>query len=449
MDPKEFLEYVASRTDHDWKYDARWQGIKRTYSAAEVMRLRGLFNHSDCRLSAKGSAILWKLLNEEAPVCTFGALTGSQAVQMVNAGLKAIYVSGWQVAADMNLAGETYPDMSLYPSNSVPTLVRRINKALQRESERKRLSCKAGVDWFVPIIADAEAGFGGLPHTAELIKWMIEAGAAAIHLEDQRAATKKCGHLGGKVLVPVKEFIEKLVAARLMADVMETPLVIIARTDAEKAQFLTNDFDDRDKPFLTGNQTPDGFYEVAGGLEMAVMRALAYAPYADVLWCETATPDLDDAKYFSEKVHEKYPGKILAYNCSPSFNWMQYFAKKYQLDVDDPKDSVRLRSLLKEFQDKLGKIGYKFQFITLAGWHLINYYTWRFAKDYLQRGMAAYAEFQESEFEARQEGYDAVRHQEAVGTAYFDEMLDIISGGSSSLKAMEGSTEEQQFKTPT
>lgn len=418
------------------------------FSAEKVDRLKGVEAFDGLNTARKGAVKLRKLFEESLFVRTFGAETGAQAVQMVRAGLKAIYVSGWQTAADMNLSGETYPDMSLYPSNSVPNNVRRINKAFQREEERQALSGKRDLDYFVPIVADAEAGFGGPLNAGELMKWMLEAGASAVHFEDQVSTAKKCGHLGGKVLVPTQQFIDALKSARLAAQIAGVPdAVIIARTDAEKAKYITSDVDERDQPFLTGKRSPEGFYEIEEGFEVVKARMRAYAPYADVVWFETATPDIDDARAVTAAVHEEYPGKWLAYNCSPSFYWTQYFAKKYGIDMTTSEGLARVMKLIGTFQEELGVLGHKFQFITLAGWHLLNYFTFMFARAYATGGMTAYAEMiQNPEWVAEKLGYEAVRHQKAVGTEYFDAVLDTITGGESSIKAMSGSTEEEQFK---
>ncbi|MDW8106708.1 MAG: isocitrate lyase, partial [Armatimonadota bacterium] len=406
----------------------RWQGIRRPYSAADVVRLRGSVQ-IEYTLAKLGAQRLWELLHTEPYVAALGALTGTQAVQMVQAGLKAIYVSGWQVAADANLAYQTYPDLSLYPANSVPALVRRINNALRREDEKQHALGKNDIYWYAPIVADGEAGFGGVLHTFELTKALIEAGVAGVHYEDQLASAKKCGHLGGKVLVPTREFIEKLIAARLAADVMGVPTILIARTDALNATLLTNDIDPYDQPFLTGERTHEGFYVVRNGIDAAIARALAYAPYADMLWFETSTPDLSEARQFAEAIHKQYPGKLLAYNCSPSFNW------KKLLDADT----------IAKFQRELGAMGYKFQFITLAGFHALNYITFQLARGFAQTGMSAYADFQEAELKAREEGFRAVEHQAFVGTTYFDMVQEIVTGGQASTLAMHGSTEEAQF----
>ena len=407
----------------------RWAGIARPYGDAEVERLRGSVR-IQYTLAARGARRLWDLLHTEDYVHALGALTGSQAVQMVRAGLKAIYLSGWQVAADANTAGQTYPDQSLYPADSVPAAVRRINRALQRADQIECAEGGTDRDWFVPIVADAEAGFGGPLNAFELMKGMIEAGAAGVHFEDQLASEKKCGHLGGKVLVPTGHFIRTLVAARLAADVMGVPTLVIARTDADSAKLLTSDVDPRDHPFIAGpERTPEGFYPMRCGIECAIARAVAYAPYADMLWCETSTPDLDEAKAFAEAVHREFPDKLLAYNCSPSFNWRRFL---------DPSTIAR-------FQRELGAMGYRFQFVTLAGFHALNYGMFDLARGYRERGMAAYSELQEREFAAETAGYTATRHQREVGTGYFDRVTDVIAGGAASTKALEGSTEAAQF----
>ncbi|MDM7461113.1 MAG: isocitrate lyase, partial [bacterium] len=406
----------------------RWQGVQRPYSAADVVRLRGSIpiEHTLAKLGAQR---LWELMHTEPYVAALGALTGTQAVQMVQAGLKAIYLSGWQVAADANLSYQTYPDLSLYPVNSVPTVVRRINNAFRREDEKQHALGKNDIYWYAPIVADGEAGFGGVLHTFELTKALIEAGAAGVHYEDQLASAKKCGHLGGKVLVPTREFIQKLVAARFAADVMGVPTILIARTDALNATLLTSDIDPYDQPFLTGERTYEGYYAVRNGIEAAIARGLAYAPYADLLWFETSTPDLNEARQFAEAIHKQFPGKLLAYNCSPSFNW------KKLLDADT----------IAKFQRELGAMGYKFQFITLAGFHALNYITFQLARGYAQTGMTAYAELQEAEFQAREAGFRATEHQAFVGTAYFDLVQEAITGGQASTLAMHGSTEAEQF----
>jgi len=412
----------------NWSDSPRWTGITRTYSLGNVQRLQGSFvpEHSFAR---HGAEKLWELLHNEPYVAALGALTGNQAVQQVRAGLKAIYLSGWQVAADANLAGQMYPDQSLYPANSVPSVVRRINQALQRADQIDHAEGHSKTDWFVPIVADAEAGFGGPLNVFELVKAMIEAGAAGVHLEDQLASEKKCGHMGGKVLVPTAAAIRHLVAARLAMDVCNTPAILIARTDAGGAALLTSDIDERDRAFLTGERTEEGFFRVRAGMEQAIARALSYAPYADLLWFETSKPDLVEAKQFAESIHAQFPGKLLAYNCSPSFNW------KAKLE----------HATLPTFQRELGAMGYKFQFVTLAGFHSLNYGMFQLARGYRERGMAAYAELQEAEFAAETDGYTATKHQHEVGTGYFDEVARVIAGGEVSTGALRGSTEEEQF----
>ncbi len=414
--------------ERDWESNPRWNGITREYTAAEVLRLRGSIDIC-YTLAEMGAERLWQLLNTEPFVNALGALTGNQAVQQVRAGLKAIYLSGWQVAADANLAGHMYPDQSLYPSNSVPQVVKRINQALQRADQIDHMEGRSGTHWFAPIIADAEAGFGGPLNAFELMKMMIEAGAAAVHFEDQLASEKKCGHLGGKVLVPTSQFIRTLNAARLAADVSGVGTLVVARTDAHSASLLTSDIDERDHEFLTGERTAEGFFRINNGLQMAIARAVAYAPYADVLWCETSTPDIDEAREFAEGVHAKYPGKLLAYNCSPSFNW----AKK--LDAQQ----------IATFQRELGAMGYKFQFVTLAGFHALNFSMFELARQYRDEGMAAYSRLQQAEFAAEANGYTATRHQREVGTGYFDEVAKAVSAGESSTTALAGSTEAAQF----
>ncbi|HEY0160342.1 MAG TPA: isocitrate lyase [Thermoanaerobaculia bacterium] len=414
--------------EREWERNPRWEGITREYTAEDVLRLRGSIDIK-YTLAEMGAERLWQLLNTEPFVNALGALTGNQAVQQVRAGLKAIYLSGWQVAADANLAGHMYPDQSLYPSNSVPQVVKRINQALQRADQIDHMEGRSGTHWFAPIIADAEAGFGGALNAFELMKLMIEAGAAAVHYEDQLASEKKCGHLGGKVLVPTSQFIRTLNAARLAADVTGVGTLVIARTDAHSATLLTSDVDERDHPFLTGERTAEGFYRLRNGLEIAIARAVAYAPYADVLWCETSTPDIDEAREFAEGVHARYPGKLLAYNCSPSFNW----AKK--LDAQQ----------IATFQRELGAMGYKFQFVTLAGFHALNFSMFELARQYKDEGMAAYSRLQQAEFAAEQHGYTATRHQREVGTGYFDEVAKAVSAGESSTTALAGSTEAAQF----
>jgi isocitrate lyase len=412
---------------------ARWEGITRPYTAADVDRLRPSVRIAHT-LADIGARRLWTLLTSRDYVPALGALNGSQAVQMVRAGLEAIYVSGWQVAADANLAGQTYPDQSLYPANSVPAVVRRLNQALLRADQIERSESNgngAGAHryWLAPMVADAEAGFGGSLNAFELMKGMIEAGAAGVHFEDQLASEKKCGHLGGKVLVPTGQFIRTLIAARLAADVCDVPTVLIARTDADSAKLLTSDIDPRDREFCVGDRTPEGFFRLRGGIECAIARAKAYAPYADLLWCETSTPNLAEARRFAEAVHEAVPGKMLAYNCSPSFNWRKH------LDA----------TTIARFQRELGAMGYKFQFVTLAGFHAVNYSMFDLSRGYRDRGMAAYAELQAAEFDAEANGYTATRHQREVGTGYFDVVSEIISGGASSTLALNESTESQQF----
>jgi len=407
----------------------RWDGIERPYSQEDVERLRGSVQveHTLARLGAER---LWRLLHEEPYVAALGAMTGAQAVQMVKAGLKAIYLSGWQVAADANVAGQTYPDQSLYPANSAPALVRRLNQALLRADQIEWAEGGNGNRrWLAPIVADAEAGFGGALNAFELMKAMIEAGVAGVHFEDQLASEKKCGHLGGKVLVPTGQFIRTLAAARLAADVCGVPTLLVARTDADSATLLTTDVDERDHPFLTGERTPEGFFRVEGGLEAAVARGLAYAPYADLVWCETSTPDLGEAREFAAAIHERFPGKLLAYNCSPSFNWRRHLA-------DDE---------IAGFQQELGELGYRFQFITLAGFHALNESMFELAQGYAAEGMAAYVRLQEREFALEDSGYTATRHQREVGAGYFDLVAQAVSGGESSTLALRGSTEEAQF----
>jgi len=406
----------------------RYEGITRPYSAEDVLRLRGSIAIA-YTLAQRGAEKLWNLLHTEDYVAALGALTGNQAVQQVKAGLKAIYLSGWQVAADANLAGHMYPDQSLYPANSVPHVVKRINQALQRADQIQHAEGKGNIDFFVPIVADAEAGFGGPLNVFELVKAMIEAGAAAVHLEDQLSSEKKCGHLGGKVLLPTGQAIRHLIAARLAADVMGVDTVLIARTDANAARLLTSDIDENDRPFLTGERSPEGFFYVRPGLEQAISRGLAYAPYADMIWCETSEPNLEEAQQFAEAIHAKYPGKLLAYNCSPSFNW--------KMKLSDRE--------IETFQERLGEMGYKFQFVTLAGFHALNHSMFTLAKNYKQRGMAAYAELQQAEFASEKDGYEATRHQREVGTGYFDEVTQVITGGMASTTALAGSTEAEQF----
>ncbi|HKO58148.1 MAG TPA: isocitrate lyase [Thermoanaerobaculia bacterium] len=412
--------------ERDWENNQRWDGITREYTAADVMRLRGSIDIA-YTLAELGAERLWKLLHTEPYVAALGALTGNQAIQQVRAGLKAIYLSGWQVAADANLAGHMYPDQSLYPANSVPSVVKRINQALQRADQIDVSEGRNGTYWFAPIIADAEAGFGGCLNAFELMKAMIEAGASAVHFEDQLASEKKCGHMGGKVLIPTSAFIRTLTAARLAADVSGVPTILVARTDANSANLLTSDVDERDHPFLTGERTPEGFFVMKGGIDAAIARGLAYAPYADLLWCETSTPDLDEARRFAEAIHAKYPGKMMAYNCSPSFNWAR------KLDAET----------IAKFQEELGAMGYKFQFVTLAGFHALNFSMFELARQYREEGMSAYSRLQQSEFAAEANGYTATKHQREVGTGYFDEVAKIV--GQASTVALEGSTEAAQF----
>jgi isocitrate lyase len=412
-----------------WMTDPRWEGITRPYTAEEVVRLRGSLLVENT-IARHGAERLWKALHADEPVRTFGALTGAQAVQMVKGGLQAIYLSGWQVAGDNNLSGQTYPDQSLYPSNSVPAVVKRLNNALQRADQVEWAEKgEAQRDWMVPIVADAEAGFGGPLHAFELTRSMIEAGAAGVHFEDQLASEKKCGHLGGKVLVPTSQFERTLIAARLATDVLDIPTVLIARTDADSATLLTSDVDERDREFITGERTAEGYFRVRGGIESAIARAKSYAPYADLLWMETSTPDLDEARRFAEAVHADFPGKMLAYNCSPSFNWSKHL-DKYTIE---------------KFQRELGEMGYRFQFITLAGWHLINLHTFNLAQAYGEQGMPAYVELQEQEFGLEGAGYTATKHQREVGAGYFDQVLMTVTAGQASTAALEGSTEQAQF----
>ncbi len=412
-----------------WQNGARWSDVERTYTAEEVLRLRGsvTIEHT---LATLGARRLWKSLNSDNYVNALGALTGNQALQQVKAGLQAIYLSGWQVAADANLAGQMYPDQSLYPANSVPSVVKRINQCLQRADQIHTSEGKNGFDWFVPIVADAEAGFGGPLNAFELMKAMIEAGAAGVHFEDQLASEKKCGHLGGKVLVPTSQFVRTLSAARLAADVMDVPTVLVARTDANAAALLTSDVDERDHEFITGERTPEGFFRTRPGLDQAIARGLAYAPYADLVWCETGKPDLAEAKRFAEAIHAQFPGKLLAYNCSPSFNWKR--------NLDD--------ATIAKFQRELGAMGYKFQFITLAGFHSLNHSMFTLASTYRDEGMSAYVRLQEAEFGSEADGYEATKHQREVGTGYFDAVVQTIAGGQSSTAALSGSTEEEQFR---
>ncbi|TDK23130.1 isocitrate lyase [Luteimonas aestuarii] len=421
---------TAEDLQRDWNENPRWKGVTRAYSAEDVVRLRGTVHveHSIARLGAEK---LWNSLQTEDFVNALGALTGNQAMQQVKAGLKAIYLSGWQVAADANLAGEMYPDQSLYPANSVPQVVKRINNTLLRADQLHHAEGDDSIDFLQPIVADAEAGFGGVLNAFELMKAMIEAGAAGVHFEDQLASVKKCGHMGGKVLVPTREAVDKLNAARLAADVMGVPTLIVARTDAEAADLLTSDIDANDQPFTTGERTVEGFFKTRNGLDQAISRGLAYAPYADLVWCETGKPDLEFARKFAEAIHAKYPGKLLAYNCSPSFNWKK--------NLDD--------ATIATFQKEIASYGYKFQFITLAGFHALNYSMFNLAHGYARRQMSAFVELQEAEFAAADKGFTAVRHQREVGTGYFDSVTQTIQRGQSSTTALTGSTEEEQFST--
>ncbi|UPG90482.1 isocitrate lyase [Luteibacter aegosomaticola] len=420
--------HTAEQITLDWKNNDRWNSVERPYSADDVVRLRGTVQ-VEYTLARRGAERLWRSIHERPYVNALGALTGNQAMQQVKAGLQAIYLSGWQVAADANTAGTMYPDQSLYPVDSVPNVVRKINKTLLRADQIHHAEGKDGLDWLVPIVADAEAGFGGVLNAYELMMHMIESGAAGVHFEDQLASAKKCGHMGGKVLVPTQEAVQKLVAARLAADVAGVPTLIVARTDAMGAGLVTSDIDDNDKPFLTGKRTVEGFYETEQGIDQAISRGLAYAPYADLIWCETSTPSMDEARRFAEAIHAKFPGKKLAYNCSPSFNWKKNLDEK----------------TIASFQDELGKLGYAFQFITLAGFHALNYSMFQLARGYRDHQMEAYVALQEAEFAAEKDGYTAAKHQREVGTGYFDRVNQVISGSLSSLSALSGSTEESQF----
>jgi isocitrate lyase len=420
---------TANDLNRRWAGDPRWEGTRRDYTSGEVVRLRGSV-HIESTLARRGAEKLWRLLNSRPYVHALGALTGNQALQMVDAGLEAIYLSGWQVAADANQAGQMYPDQSLYPCQSAPALVRAINNAFRRADQVQHADGRADRDYFAPIVADAEAGFGGPLNAFELMKAMIEAGAAGVHFEDQLASEKKCGHMGGKVLVPTSQFIRTLSAARLAADIMDVPTVLVARTDANGARLVTSDIDERDRQFLTGDRTSEGFHRITGGLDVAIGRGLSYAPYADLLWCETSEPDLHEARRFAEAIHDRYPGKLLAYNCSPSFNW--------KAKLDDPT--------IARFQRELGAMGYRFQFITLAGFHALNLSMFDLARAYRDSGMSAYAELQAAEFRHEAgEGYRAVKHQRFVGTGYFDRVSQCIAGGKASTTALAGSTEEEQF----
>lgn len=421
---------TAQDLARDWQTNPRWKGVQRAYKAEDVVRLRGTVHveHSIARLGAEK---LWRYVNEKPFVNALGALTGNQAMQQVKAGLDAIYLSGWQVAGDANLSGQMYPDQSLYPADSVPAVIKRINNTLKRADELCHAEGNDSTDWFKPIVADAEAGFGGVLNAFELMKQMIEAGAAGVHFEDQLSSAKKCGHMGGKVLVPTQEAINKLVAARLAADVCDVPTILVARTDAESANLLTSDVDERDLPFIASKErTAEGFFHVKQGLDAAVARGLAYAPYCDMIWCETGHPDLEEAKFFAENVHKKFPGKLLAYNCSPSFNWKK--------KLDD--------ATIAKFQRELGAMGYKFQFITLAGFHALNYSMFQLARGYKESQMTAYVKLQQEEFGAEGVGYTATKHQREVGAGYFDDVTQTVTAGTSSLSALKGSTEEAQFK---
>ena len=418
--------------NHEWESNPRWNGVIRPYTYNDVDRLRGTVR-IEYTLARLGAEKLWDLLHSRPYVPALGAMTGNQAMQQVKAGLEAIYVSGWQVAADANDAAQVYPDQSLYPADSVPNMCRRINQALMRADQIHKSEGRNGMYWFAPIVADAEAGFGGNLNAFELMKAMIEGGAACVHFEDQLSSAKKCGHLGGKVLVPTQEAIQKLVAARLAADVMGVPTLIMARTDADSAHLLTSDIDPRDHRFLTGERTSEGFFKIRGGIESAIARGIAYAPYADIIWCETSHPDLEEARQFADAVHAKYPNKLLAYNCSPSFNWRK--------NLDD--------QTIAKFQKELGAMGYKFQFITLAGFHALNLSMFQLARGYRDHGMTAYSRLQDQEFDSeRDSGYEAVKHQRFVGTGYFDQVTQVIAGGASSVTALEGSTEQEQFTVP-
>lgn len=418
----------VQQLQESWEMDPRWKGITRPYTAEDVIKLRGSID-IEHTLARRGAEKLWNLVNTEDFINALGALTGNQAVQQVKAGLKAIYLSGWQVAADANLSGHMYPDQSLYPANSVPHVVKRINQALQRADQIAYLEGDESIDWFAPIVADAEAGFGGQLNVFELMKGMIESGAAGVHFEDQLSSEKKCGHLGGKVLLPTQTAVKNLISARLAADVMGVPTLVIARTDANAADLITSDIDPQDAEFIVGERTPEGFYRTKAGLDQAIARGLAYAPYADLVWCETAEPSIEEARAFAEAIHAKFPGKLLAYNCSPSFNW------KAKLSDEE----------IANFQIELGKMGYKFQFVTLAGFHSLNHSMFNLALGYKDRGMAAYSELQEAEFASEKDGYTATRHQREVGTGYFDQVSMVVTGGTSSTTALKGSTEEEQF----
>jgi isocitrate lyase len=422
---------MIEKMKDSWATNPRWSGIRRDYTAEDVIKLKPSLD-VEYSIARSGARRLWELLHTEPYVGSLGAMTGAQAVQMVKAGLKAIYMSGWQVAADANLAGQTYPDQSLYPSNSVPALVRRVNNALMRADQVENSANpykKRDEHWYAPIIADAEAGFGGPLHGFELMKAMIEAGASGVHFEDQLASEKKCGHLGGKVLLPTSNFIRTLTAARLAADVLDVPTILIARTDAQSATYLTSDVDPRDREFLTGERTSEGYFKIRNGMGITISRGLSYAPYADLLWFETSTPSLAEARQFAEAIHKKFPGKLLAYNCSPSFNWEKHLDAK----------------TISTFSRELGAMGYRYQFVTLAGWHLVNYHSFELAKAFQEEGMSAYVRLQQREFSAESAGYTATKHQQEVGTGYFDQVLMTVTGGSGSTSALKGSTEAAQF----
>ncbi|MCZ6766632.1 MAG: isocitrate lyase [bacterium] len=424
------MDQAAARNElaMDWNTNSRWKGINRPYTPEEVLRLRGSFK-IEYTLASMGASRLWQLLNEENYIHALSAVTGNQAIQQVRAGLKSIYVSGWQVAADMNEAQSMYPDQSLYPSDSVPFQIRRINNALLRADQIHHIKGDDSDYWLAPIVADAEAGFGGTLHAFELMQHMIREGAAGVHFEDQLASVKKCGHLGGKVLIPTREFVTKLIAARLAADVMGVPTILIARTDANSAGLLTSDADAADHEFITGERSPEGFFHVRKGIGQAISRGLAYAPHADLLWMETGTPDLDEAREFADAIHKKFPGKMLAYNCSPSFNWREKLTP----------------NAIASFQQALGKMGYRYQFVTLSGFHSLNHSMYELATAYHDEGMAAYSKLQEREFESETDGYEAIRHQEFAGTGYFDAVNEAASNGETSTLGMNGSTEEEQF----
>ena len=425
------MQQQIQTIEREWAHNPRWKGVKRGYAAKDVLRLRGSVQ-IEHTLARRGAEKLWRLMHERPFVNSLGALTGNQAVQQVKAGVPAVYLSGWQVAADANDSLQMYPDQSLYAVSSVPTVVRRINNALARADQVQWMEGSGEVDYFAPIVADAEAGFGGVLNAYELMRAMIEAGAAGVHFEDQLAAVKKCGHMGGKVLVPTQEAVQKLIAARLAADVAGVPTLLLARTDAEAANLLTSDIDENDRPFLTGERTAEGFYRVRNGIEQAIARGVAYAEYADMVWCETGTPDLDFARKFAEAIRARYPGKMLAYNCSPSFNWKR--------NLDD--------ATIGKFQRELGAMGYKFQFITLAGFHALNYSMFELAHGYARDNMSAFVELQQKEFAAAEKGFTAVKHQREVGTGYFDEITQVVTGGSASTTALHGSTEDEQFFDP-